>query len=361
MKTGLVLGLTAAAVIAVGGAIYVSTSNTGPSTTIPQKLFPAVAGQINEIGTLVITRNDGTTTIRRKDNVWTVMEKHDYPAAFDKVRRTVVDLAELQPIEAKTSSPNLFATLDLADVTQPDSKATLLTLRNAANQDIASVNVGKVQPGRGGAAGDGTYVRKAGENQTWLAKGRLTTETTTIGWLDRSLINVARERVARITLVQGGETLVVSRAKATDKNFAMDKKPAAGHKVKSEWDVNQVASPLEGLELDNVLPASELPAAANAGSAEYVTFDGLVVKVDIVDKESDLWLRFSARYQEPASAPTEEETKEGKLKSVDDVKKEVETLNARTANWAYQVLDWKVEIMRKTLATLTEEEKKDGT
>lgn len=358
MKTTHLAALGVAAAVAVGAVVILNAGGpgSGSGTAASERLFPALAEKINDVATVVVARKDDTTTIARKADTWTVNDKSDYPAAFDKVRRLLVDLAELRVLEQKTSSPELFAALELEDLSQADAKSTVVTLKGPGGADMLSVVVGKVRPGRGGSSGDGVYVRRAGENQTWLARGRVGLERGDVNWLDRLVIDVPRERVARATIVQpDGNKLVVSRTKATEKNFTLADVPQ-GRKAK-EWDVNQAATAFERLELDDVRP---IPASVDARQhAEIATFDGLVARADIVELDGRAWVKVSARFEAPAAAPSEEETREGKLKSADEVRKDVEAVNARAASWLYRLPDWKTDNLRKKTADLTEEEKKD--
>ena len=47
-------------------------------------------------------------------DAWTVAEKYNYPAAFEKVRKVLVDLTELRPLEQKTSTPSLVSCVSCA-------------------------------------------------------------------------------------------------------------------------------------------------------------------------------------------------------------------------------------------------------
>lgn len=360
MKTNHLIALGAAAALAVAAAVTVSLTGSSKRTDAVSTatLFPALAGQINDVGKIVVQRKDETVTLAKTGDAWTVGEKYDYPAAFEKVRKVLVDLTELRPLEQKTSTPSLFPDLQLEDLTQPDAKSVLLTLKSAAGQDLLAVYVGKERLARGGTGNDATYIRQANQTQTWLAKGRLSLDKGPVSWLDRALTDVPKERIAKAVLIQpDGTKVTVSRAKATDKDFVLADVPK-GKKTKSEWDINNVASPLDHLELDDVLPATAVPLPAKLGSAEFTTFDGLVLHVDLVPKDDQTWLRFAATYQAPTTAPSEDETKAGKLKSADDVKKEADALNAKTQAWAYKVPDWKLDNLRKKTADLVEDEKK---
>jgi len=359
MKTQHVIALGVVAVLAVGGAVAVSLS--GPDTGTPSasaRVFPALGGRINDVASLTVARKDESITVARKGEAWVVPAKHDYPAAFDKVRRLLLDLADLRPLEQKTSSPALFASLELEDLSQADAKSTLVTLKDAGGGELLATYVGKQRFGRG-ASGDGTYVRRANGNETWLAKGRVQPDKGVLSWLDKNLADVARERVSTVTLVHAdGSKIEVLREKATEKNFALKNPVPEGKKVKSEWDINNLAGPFERLELEDVRPLSEILVIAGGPYAELRTFDGLIMRGDLVEADAQTWVKLSARYEAPAAAPSEEETKEGKLKSADDVKKEVETFNARVSTWAYRLPDWKTDNLRKKLSDLVEEDKK---
>jgi hypothetical protein len=358
MKQSHVIALGVAAILAVGGAVAVSLSGSGSSTpAASERVFPGLASRINDVASLTVARKEESVTVARKGEAWVVPAKHDYPAAFDKVRRLLLELSDLRPLEQKTSSPSLFASLELEDLSQADAKSTLVTLKDANGGDILSTYVGKQRFGRG-AGGDGTYVRKAGGNETWLAKGRVQPDKATINWLDKNLSDVARERVSSVVIVHADRSKVEAvRAKATDKNFTLKTAVPKGKKVKSEWDINNLAAPFERLELEDVRPLSEILVVAGGPYAEVATFDGVIMRADVVEADGQAWVKLAARYEAPTASPSEDETKEGKLKSADDVKKEVETFNARVGAWAYRLPDWKTENLRKKLADLVEDEK----
>ncbi|HEX9465318.1 MAG TPA: DUF4340 domain-containing protein [Alphaproteobacteria bacterium] len=369
MKTNHLIVLAVVAALAVAGAVAVSLS-TGPGAgntpAAGERLFPTLAAQINDAQSVVIQRKDETVTLTKKDSVlmqggWTVAEKYGYPAAFDKVRKLLVDLAELRPLEQKTSTPALFGELQLEDLSQPDAKSVLVTVKGPNGQDMLATYVGKERLARGGTANDAVYIRKANETQTWLAKGRLSLDKGPVNWLDRALADVARERVQKATVTQpDGTTITVSRAKPSDKDFTLAGVPK-GKKAKSEYDVNQVAAPLEHLELDDVRPAADIAAPAKPGAAEIATFDGLVVRVDLLPGgDQTTWIRLQAKYEAPAAAAaTDDEVKAGKLKSADEVKKEADALNTKSQAWVYKIPDWKLDTLRKKMPDLVEDEKRD--
>jgi hypothetical protein len=364
VKRNHLIGLAVVATLAVAGAVVVSVENgpRGASDEPSQsaRLFPDLAGHINDVAKVIIARKAATTTLVKTGATWGVAEKYNYPADFEKVRKLLVDLTELRPLEKKTSTPALFPDLQLEDLSAPDAKSVLLTLQGADGKDLLATYIGKERFARGGTGNDGIYIRKATENQTWLAKGTLGIEQGSVNWLNKSLTDVAHERVAKVTVTQpDGTALTVSRDKVSDQHFTLADVPK-GKKAK-EWDIDQVAAPLEGLQLDDVLPAKDVPypVGGKSGSAEITTFDGLTVHVDLLPKDKDTWLHVAASYAAPAAAPSDADMKAGKLKKPEDVQKEVAALNAKAKDWVYKIPDWKLDNLRKKAADLVEDEKKD--
>ena len=361
-KNRQLIGLAVVAVIAVAGAVAVSLKNgpsTGDESSANARIFPSLAQHINDVARVVIARKGDTVTLVKSGQGWTVAEKHDYPAKFDKVRKLLVDLAELRPIEKKTSDPSLFPDLQLEDLKAPNAKSVLVTLKGADGKDLLATYVGKEAFARAGTNNDSTFVRAADQDQTWLAKGALGVGQGAVNWVDKQIVDVPHERVEKAVVTQpDGATLTVSRSKVSEAHFTLAEVPK-GKKVKADWDVDQVAAPLENLELDDVLPAADVPTPANGkvGTVEITTFDGLVVHVELLPKDKDTWLSLSAKYVAPAATPSEADMKAGKLKKPDDVQKEVAALNAKTKGWVYKVPEWKVDNLRKKTADLVEDEK----
>lgn len=356
------IGLAVVAVVAVAGAVAVSLENaptTGDEPPASARVFPGLAARINDVARVVIERKGDTVTLAKNGDTWAVAEKSGYPANFEKVRKLLVDLAELRPLEKKTSDPSLFADLQLESLKAPNAKSVLVTLKGADGKDIAATYVGKTEFARGGTNNDGVFVRPAKQNQTWLAKGTLGLDQGAVNWVDKSIIDVPHERVEKVVVTQpDGATLTVSRDKVSDAHFTLADVPK-GKKVKSDWDVDQLAAPLENLELDDVRPAADVPPPADGklGTAEITTFDGLVVHLDLLPKDKDTWVSVQASYAAPATTPSDADMKAGKLEKPAEVQKEVAALNAKTKGWVYKVPDWKLDNLRKKTADLVEDEK----
>jgi hypothetical protein len=347
----LLAGLT---LIAGGGAFFAAQQRNAPDDQDKfrnQLVLPALAARIDGLARVEIERGGVAFALQRAaDGTWTLPSKADYPVEFEQVRRLALDLAGLRILEARTANPALHGDIDL-DGAGTDQKATRVTLFGAQDQAFAGLLVGRTRFGRQGTAGDGTFVRRVGEDQVWLAQGRVQVEREPAKWLQRRLADVARERVAFARVVAGdGAMIEVSRAKQDDEDFALAPLPE-DKKIKSAFDVNLIASALEGLDLEDARKAEGLVFGTVADFAEYRTFDGLAVRAEFARDGADLWVRFAASLV----AVPEPRPEGGKLKSAEEVAKEAESFNARAAGWAYRLPVYKFEYMTRTLADLVED------
>ncbi|HEX6980027.1 MAG TPA: DUF4340 domain-containing protein [Alphaproteobacteria bacterium] len=380
MKPKALIALGIAAAVAVGAAFTVATMQQSPEprAEIGNRLFPQLAARAEDIRMIQVQHKDGSFSIVRTDDRWTVPEQSNYPASIDEVRRVLVGLAELRALEPKTRSADLYPELQVEDVSAPNAKSVKLTLKDANGGDVLSVLVGKQRFGRGGtSAGDGVYIRRSDDAQAWLAQGRLTINREAVQWLDRKIVDVKRDRVRTVSLRTNEKTVTVSRAKPSESDFTLADVPD-DHKVKSSWDVNAIGGAFESLELDAVKPAAEIKFPETP-AAEAVTFDGLKLTAYLADQDGT-WVRFVAAF-EPPSQPAEQAEAEKaadkkdeaaaseakdkadkndapKLKPADEVKKEVETINARVGSWAYKLPSYKIDTFRKKLDDLIEPKEK---
>jgi hypothetical protein len=160
----------------------------------------------------------------------------------------------------------------------------------------------------------------------------------------------------------------VSKNAASDANFAVENVPE-GKELQWPGVGSGLASALQYLSLDDV-QKSEGFDAAGATTAEFTCFDGMVVTAKTIEKDSKTWVALSARFDEtqraapagpPPPPPAEGETapetpKEPELKSIDDVKKEVDELNLKWSPWVYAVPGYNAANLRKKMSDLLKQD-----
>ena len=89
------------------------------------------------------------------------------------MRTLLVGLAEADLIESKTRRSDRYGVLELEDPADKSAKSRLVRLLGAKGNVIGEVVIGKKRQELLGTGKAGTYVRKPGDPQTWLANAEL--------------------------------------------------------------------------------------------------------------------------------------------------------------------------------------------
>ncbi len=371
MKTTpvLILASVAAAVVIVAVVVSRKDRVESPDAATPAaaKFFDGLAPKLSTVSAIVLKHGDKEFTIHKTDSGWDIPERANYPAKTDDVKKALFQIGELRKWEERTQKPDLYSQLNVQD---PDGKPlregengpTLMTLKDDKGQTLASAIIGNTK--FGGGSKSGVFVRKAGEAQSWLAEGSLDVPGQSLQWLDTNIVSIQRDRIKGVTVTQpDGSTVRISRSKPEDQNFTVADVPA-GKELKSPAAGDQLATALSGLIFDDITTPDQIDFdAKNGGKAgaycEFRTFDGLMIAVQLADKDAKTWARLSA-YNEAApkaddkDKPADAKPPEAKpgQKSPDEVKKEVDELNAKLSRWAFAIPAWKVTPFNTKMADL---------
>ena len=363
-KQSFILLAAATAVVVIGATAAVVTRDRGVEVAAEgERMFPALFEQANDIDQLVVrSAEGGTISMTRSGDRWVVAEKSGYPANFEKVRETLLSLSQMRTVEPRTAKPELLPRLELDDVEAEASKSVRVTAKDG-EETIADVLVGRWQ-----ATGQdqGMFVRRAGEDQSWLVKGGSTRPDKRVTqWLDRDIVNVDQRRVKSVTITHaGGDTVNVVRAAPGENAFTLASKVPAGREPKAAHELEALASITDFLILDDVRAAKELDFATPAVTLETVTFDGLTLRFEGVEMDGTFWVRVAATEsaRDPALAAFVEANKgqdsaagrtAGQFKAEADVKAEAAAIQSKTDGWAYRLTDYKTDKVRTDTQAIT--------
>jgi hypothetical protein len=109
-----------------------------------------------------------------------------------------------------------MALLELEDPAAKDAKSRLLRLLDDKGGVIAEAVVGKKRLDAFGGNKSGTYVRKPGDAQTWLANADLDVSVAMRDWVQTGVLDVPAAKIAKVTVeIPGEEPLVIARDAAT--------------------------------------------------------------------------------------------------------------------------------------------------
>ncbi len=320
--------------VALAAAVGSLARDTGyrPAAGAGEKVFPGLLEHVNDVASVVIEHAGGKITLENGVRGWTMKEREGYPARTVKIKRSVLGLAQLQLSEAKTRRQEKYAKLELRDLGAKGAKSKRVKLFGGGKV-VADLLVGRRRGILAGTPGGGLYVRKPGDQQTWLAAGDANFSGTPETWLERKIVDIKGARVQTVVIRHAdGETVTLSKAAETTKDFTLEALPE-GKKVTLQFDLNAIGKVFADLQLDDVKKDSGGFGDDTATATEVLTFDGLFVQVRIIKRDGAHWIRLEA-------------AGEG-----------ADGITARTQGWVYKISDYAASNLTKRLADLVEDEK----
>jgi hypothetical protein len=327
------LALIAAAAVIAAPAVLIATRGDRAVSRAPsdRRALPGFADRLEDVAFLRLSRGAVTINFRRNDGNWVVVEKGNYPADQNRLRTLLLQLAELELVEPKTDRPELLARLDLDD--PANGKSTEITARDRNGVTIGQIIIGRSRPTDIARGEAGVYVRRAGSDQAWLARGAFELGGDAPAWLDRRIVDIPSGKIASVVLTAADGGAVTLARISADQPFAIDKPPADGH-PKPDDALAAPAGALEALQLADVKPAAGQPPLPKGGTtAAFITFEGLVLGLRLTPPEAGDWLAIDV-------------TGDGKGEAA------AKALAARLSPWRFAIPAARAKLLRTTLSDL---------
>ena len=228
--------------------------NSGQQDREEEPLFPELGIEsLNAVNVMEILRH-GSSPINvylADDDTWRVAEHYDYPANTVKIRELLFSLQDAKKIEEKTSLPEYYAQLGVADLDAEEGSGKLMTLKTPDGE--FGLIVGKASR----QVNDGQYVRKDGEATSWLVDVRFDLPADTVKWLDTEMIHLEPDTVSTVMVTHSddGESFTVAR---DDKGDPIIPNLAEGQVVYQKEKLNRVIMVTDHLYFKDVLPQDEV-------------------------------------------------------------------------------------------------------
>jgi len=262
--------LVAAAVIAIAAALFVSVPRNSPHDDQGVALLPAL-GDLNAVTAVTLRKGTPgpTVTVRKTGAQWSVAERGDYPADVTKLRKLLLGLRDAKIVEEKTSNPAEFPVIGVEDPGRPDAAGAEVTVIGAAGRH--SVIVGK-------PAGEGTFVRRGGENQSYAVEPAISLETEPKFWIDSHLIDVPPALIQGLEVrPAGGPAYALHRLNPEDDSFSIEGVPP-GRKALDAHALAPPASTFASLTAEDVAAAAGIDFSQGSQTALTLT-DGNVITI----------------------------------------------------------------------------------
>lgn len=298
-------------------------------------LFPNLFGQLNSVDTLHFKSSQDEFTLHKKGEDWFIKERLNYPADFDLVKRTLIDLSDTKILERKTDKPENYPLLGV-DSMDDGGESLSLTMLNGDNI-IAGLVLGNERETTAKMGAKQFYVRREGEARAWLAEGYLNISPLMLNWIKSEVINIARERIAEVNIIQPTGDVARLVNLGTKDKFGT---PEALDKTVFKYEQlgYDIAGTLFQLRMEDVQAAKDFSrGAVDVVTAEFITFDGLKVITKTSFNDGFYFTTFNAEYDASAiKAAPEEIQKLHVLKTPEQVQAEVATLNRTLSPWVYR-------------------------
>jgi len=210
-----------------GLAVYKRTTLAWEARSTPsEKILGTFA--INDVARIVIQTNDNTVTLAKKNDLWVVCERDDYPADFARVGSFIEALWQLKPVQDIKIDRSQLSRLDLVTPAKGlTHTATLVDLQNKDAKRIAALLIGKkfrqkVSPTSEETFQSGLFVMPA---EVTPPKVSLISESLDQlqyfpdAWLNKAFLRI--DQIHSVTVASGADLWTLSRETESDKEWKL--------------------------------------------------------------------------------------------------------------------------------------------
>ncbi len=338
---------------------------------------------LNDVASISFQDADGEIGIAKKNDIWTVTDRWDYPADFSKVRDLVQDVWDLKVSRNITAGPSQYGRLGLVTPGKGADSGILLTFKGDGNSEIANLLLGKEhmrkseapsQFGGGGDFPDGRYVLPNGNGEAiaLVSETFSSVDVDATYWLNKDFLKVEKLQAVTVTHPEASDSWVASRdTDSADMVLAGLSEDEELDSTKSYSLKNILSSP----SFDDIVDptaSKEDQGLDTPIKAELKTFDGFTYQVSIGKANAED--KYPVAISVSAALPTEREKPEDE-KEEDTAKLDAEFAenNKKLSDklekektfeaWSYLVSKWTVDALLNKRADLIkkEEEEEDTT
>ena len=342
----MLVAATVAAIVLV--ALLDRPESTRPEAT-PATLLPGLDEAVNDIAAVDIVAPGGSVAVRlrRDEERWRVPEKDGFEADFAQVVFFMRTLAEAGVKAPKTDNPAWFSRLGVQAMDAPDATGRRIDF---PGRDIDSVIIGQADP-----TGEGSYARRAGEEQSWLLDEIVEVPIDPVAWLEPGIMDIPAADIAEVVIRHAdGEVVRLDRAGDEEPVFVLRDVPE-GREAGGEWKRNAIANGLRGLNLEDVR-RFEPPLPQDSTRVLFTTTDGLNFVAELFERDDMHWVHFTVSAEneaepaefdpdaaQPASAddqtdaPDEAEPADGEAEAADERLANAVAVDARLSPWLFAI------------------------
>ena len=347
----------------------------GGGATIGQKLLGEFA--VNDVAQIAITRGTNELSLAKRNDLWRVAQRGDYPANFVEISGLLLKLKDLKVVQTETVGPSQLPRLELAP--SGSNPPTIVEFRDQGGKVIKSLSLGKKHIKSGGQrspmeeAGDGgfpdgRYVTAGGpaDRVALISDPLANLEPNPASWLNKDFFKVEKARAISVTFpVATNSWKLVRETEGGILKFA-EAKP---DEVLDSGKANGAGNPFASPSFDDVaVGATPEQTGLNQPTVVAIeTFEGFNYTIKVGAKTNEnyfLNLTVSATLPKERMAGKDEKPEDKPRldkEFADQQKKLGDKLAMEKAfePWTFMVSGWTVDSVLKERAQLLVDKKED--
>jgi len=336
---------------------------------------------VNDVAAIVIKGGTNELELLRKDNLWRVKQRNDYPANFSEISSFLLKAADLKAAQTEEIGASQLGRYKLLPPGPGTNTAVLVELRDQGGKVIKSLLLGKThmrkadsRPSPMGDMGesegwpDGRYVMvgTAAKTLAVVSDPLSNLEPKPESWLNKDFFKVEKIRSIAVTYLVATNSWKVTRDTETATEWKL-----ADAKPDEKLDSSKTSSfsyALSSPSFNDVLPGDTKPEQVGLDKPTVVTintFEDFTYTLKLGQKTNDsLPLVVAVTAQIPKErTPGKDEKPEDKTrldKEFTDKQKKLEDKLSQEKSfekWVYQVSNWTVDSLLKERGQLLAEKK----
>lgn len=293
----ILIGLASAALVFALLATFAvwQRAAQGQSRHTPEIFLPGFAESAANAARIEIKGPGGDFAVIRRSPTGWVLDRGEFPADYDEVRRTLISLAQLTTIAPRTAQPDWLRHLQLD---RPGS-GTEVIVRNAEGTVLAHLIAGIVEELGDPSGAKGQFVRRPGETRAWLARAVFPVRGDIGAWMTREISGIGPARLQSVHIQPAtGQGFTVRRASPADP-VTLDGITAAAN---PDFDlINQIGFAIATFTPTDIRSVDGMDFS-RAARATATSFDGLSITFALVRQDDGVWARLEAASARPATA-----------------------------------------------------------
>ncbi len=321
--------------ILIGVAWKISDDRTPQAELHRAYLYPSLLDDSNDITSLNIHQKKKTTSLSKRQSEWEIKNKDDFAANSILVKKLILQIADLKVVEPKTSSASHHKKLGLQEINAEGAPGVLVTISSDSG-NLVSLIVGNKPSG---SSQQQHYVRRSGEDETWLVEGKLDTPADPIKWMDSVIMNVNTKSIKEVRINRLDEASIVITKKDEKEEFFELQDVPDGFKATSEATISSIGAILLNLRFNDVKSAKHVSALKPSQETTVLTFDQVTIRMLDYEIDEKLFTQFIFDFPEAVEKKFNPKFK---------------LLAEKTSRWVYQIPGYKRRMIARPLSGLIE-------